>query len=123
MTKSAPITTVQRKAVMEKLERRLRNQVEEINSRRGSQRLPFNAPVTVIRQNAQQETPLVDKAWGMDFSATGLGLLTEWPCLFNDEVEIDFGAALDQPGRHRLKIAYCINLVGSIYRIGGYFQT
>ncbi len=108
-------------ATIEKLKEQLRERQAEFRDRRSSTRLPFGARVSLVGKPEDVSPRSIGDAWVLDVSDDGVGLLTERPFNINDEMVVDFGSAVTEGGSTPIRVVYCTNLIGSIYRIGARF--
>ena len=110
--------------MLETLEQRLRQRQAEISERRSSTRYPLNAGVSLAVESEDGSRRSIGEAWAMDFSGGGMSLLTECPLTVDDQLVVDFfGSRLWQQFYSRVSVAYCENLVGSIFHVGVRFVT
>ena len=117
---SAP-TDHDQTGTIEKLKEQLRESKAEFMDRRSSTRLPFSARVSLVGKTEDGSPRSIGDAWVLDVSDDGVGLLTERPLNINDEMVVDFGSAVTEGCSTPIRVVYCINLIGSIYRIGARF--
>ncbi len=108
-------------ATIEKLKEQLRERQAEFTDRRSSTRLPFSARVSLVGKTEDGSPRSIGDAWVLDVSGDGVGLLTERPFSINDEMVVDFGSAVTEGCSTPIRVVYCSNLIGSIYRIGARF--
>ncbi len=105
-------------STIEKLKEQLRKRQAEFSDRRSSTRLPFGARVSLVGKTEGGSPRSIGDAWVLDVSDDGVSLLTERPFNFNEEMVFDLGSPVTEGYSTPIRVVYCTNLIGSIYRIG-----
>jgi len=106
----------------------LRGAIEELaqrltyfEERRSTSRYPFNVPLSLFRKTDEGLMEIMGRAWGLNISPIGLGLLSRKNFERNAEIYVDLKPLTGETRYVKLRIVHCSDSVDEMHRIGGYF--
>ena len=121
---SAPRSTTSsetRNALETLIEDLARRDAKIPRGKRATARYDLNAPLKLgTRTDSSPIKPLCD-AWGLNISASGVGMLTQQEFLPSRDVYLNLQTITGCPGWVKLRVIYSQKLVGTMVRSGAVF--